>query len=115
MASTQIAHWHIQTNISGPTSSYEDDGGVPKSVLDEDIMSVPPEKACLSPSDFGALHPTALDAVVGDIEASDNNSPCESLESVHIGGSDTSEYGDDPKTMNLGKTDLPPADDEVCL
>lgn len=115
MALTQAVQWRIRSEIPSPPSEYENEEGVAKTVLGDDMISVPPEKSCFASPEFSALHPVPLQADVGDPEASDNNSSCGSLESIHTRVSGASIYGENSKTVDMGRTNGPPADTEVCL
>ncbi|KAK8103058.1 hypothetical protein PG984_016204 [Apiospora sp. TS-2023a] len=103
--------------MPSPLSGYESERVVPMTALGDELVPVTTSKpSCFSSSEFVALHPAVgLAAVVGDAEASDDNSPCDTLESIHTGSSETSDDGCNSKTAILGKTDLPPADLEVRL
>ncbi|KAK8104685.1 polyprenyl synthetase [Apiospora kogelbergensis] len=115
MALTQAAQWRIRSDIPSPPSEYENEEGVVKTVLGDNLISVPPEKSCFPSPEFSALHPVPLQTDVGDPEASDNNSSCGSLESIHTRVSSASAYGENSKTVDMGRTDGPPADTEAVM
>ncbi|KAK6855220.1 hypothetical protein PG995_008752 [Apiospora arundinis] len=115
MALVQDAQWRLPSEIPSPPSEYENEEGVAKAVLGDDMISVPPEKSCFASPEFSSIHPVPLQADVGDPEASDNNSSCGSLESIHTRVSGASVYGENSKTVDMGSTDGPPADTEAVM